>query len=526
MSRSRTQFARCRLSRRTPRCAWIPGLLALWIGLIGEGGVAFAQTQVIILEPTRRISAEIIDGEQVRKILGDVRLDIDGRIVQCDSAIQYLERPLVIAYRVNIEDEEESIRAERLYYDTESEIATFVGEVDIRSREYTAFGDTVDMDLDTRDGNLRGRVQWFDSTRYAEADQAFVAYRDKRYRLEGRVYGESLDGLELFRSDTLVTDSTGSAWLDGNAWLRIISEEVEEAVQPDSVAAGAPGTPITAPLDSLSPTTIDTLPSDTLAPKEVRTDTTILTAGSVSLVRMPTDSTADAGSEEERISAGGFPQPVIWSTRLSSRSDSLHYDTSTGLYQLMGAPLAWMEQLQLSADWITATIQDERVRNLRAGDRPVVVIEDSVTLRLNQMTGDTLNARFDPDGELQQVEFTTNSELVYHQRDERDEPDGAVRITSQGLARVLFEDGDVRQLAGQENIDGFYVPESPQAEELRVAGFRWDPDLRPLPSTPPERRFSRLYPVFRALSSANDTGKLNDVPLPTPDPPLPDSLDR
>jgi len=424
----------------------------LVVFLVWQPMMTKAQTLVKILDPTEEISAQILDGEEVRKILGNVRLEIDGRVVACDSAVQYLNRPLVRAFSVWIEDEKESVRAQDLFFNTETEIATFMGRVEIISEEYTAFADTIDMNLETSDAHLMGRVQWFDSTRYAEADEAFVNRDEKRYRLIGKVYSENRDQTELFTTDSLETDSTGQAWLNGNAWLMKLSES-----------------------DS----------GDSDSDEGEKVDTTMLRAAYIYL--------ADQDSVEEIFSVGN---PVVWSTRLSSRSDTLSYRSDTGLYRLTGSPRAWRENLQLTADWIQATIQDEEMTEVKAGIRPVIVMEDSSSERLHQISGDSLHISFD-EGEIRLLSLAGNSEILFHQISEQDSTDGAVKMTTKGSATVLFEDGEVSELSGSETIDGYYLPESQEIEALRIEGFSWQPDQKPMKFTLPEKRFSDVYPIFR-----------------------------
>ena len=435
----------------------------LVVFLVWHPSIIKGQTLVKILDPTEEISAQILDGEEVRKILGNVRLEIDGRVVACDSAVQYLNRPLVRAFSVWIEDEKESVRAQDLFFNTETEIATFVGRVEIISEEYTAFADTIDMNLETSDAHLKGRVQWFDSTRYAEADEAFVNRDEKRYRLIGRVYSENRDLTELFTTDSLETDSTGQAWLSGNAWLMKLSE-------PDS-----------------GDSALDNSESGDSAPNNQaeKVDTTMLRAAYIYL--------ADQDSVEEIFSVGN---PVVWSTRLSSRSDTLSYRSDTGIYRLTGSPRAWRENLQLTADWIQATIQDEEMTELNAGVRPVIVMEDSSSGRLHQISGDSLHISFD-EGELRLLSLDRNSEILFHQITEEDSADGAVKMTTKGSATVLFQDGEVSELGGSETIDGYYLPESPEIEALRIEGFSWQPDQKPMKFTLPEKRFSDVYTIFR-----------------------------
>lgn len=423
----------------------------LLCGLLLISATVQGQTLVKILDPTEEISAQLLDGEEVRKILGNVRLEIDGRVMVCDSAVQYMNRPLVRAFSVQIADEKESVKARDLYFNTETELATFIGNVEIISDDFTAFADTMDMNLETSDAHLKGRVQWFDSTRYAEADEAFVNREEKKTRLNGMVYSEHADLTEWFTADSLETDSSGQAWLTGRAFLMKLD-------RPES--------------------------DDT-----VKVDTTMLRAGFIYL--------ADRDGIEEIFAVH---EPIVWSTRLSSRSDTLSYRSDTGIYMLTGSPKAWKESLQLTSDWIEARIEDDEMKELRAGLRPVIVLEDSATSRLHQISGDSLRATLD-NGDISWLSLTANSEILFHQITEDNQADGAVKMTTKGAATVKFDNGDVSELGGEESIDGYYLPESPQIESLRIEGFTWQPDQKPTKFSLPEKRFSSIYSIFRALHS-------------------------
>jgi len=426
---------------------FITGLCVAVLTLAVQSETVNAQTLVKILEPTEEISAQLLDGEEVRKILGNVRLEIDGRVVVCDSAVQYLNKPLVRAFSVQIADEKESIKARDLFFNTETEIATFIGNVEIRSDDFTASADTIDMNLETSDAHLRGKVQWFDSTRYAEANEAFVNRNEKRYRLYGRVYSESADESEWFTADSLETDSTGQAWLKGQAFLMKL----------DKPETG----------------------------NSSKVDTTMLRAGYIYL--------SDQDGTEEIFAV---KQPVVWSTRLSSRSDTLSYRSDTGIYMLTGSPKAWRDRLQLTADWIEAIILDEEMKELNAGTRPMIVLEDSATGRLHQLSGDSLHITLD-EGEISRLSLSQNSEILFHQFTEDEKADGAVKLTTKGPAKVRFENGEVSELGGENSIDGYYLPENPQIEALRIEGFDWQPEQKPLKFSQPEKRFSEVYSIFK-----------------------------
>ncbi|HBD43071.1 MAG TPA: hypothetical protein DC011_05130, partial [Bacteroidetes bacterium] len=132
---------------RIKAAAKIAGIMVL--GLFCVTLESVSQTNVTILEPTERILATEIDGEAVRKIAGNVRLELDERVLACDSAFQYLDQPLILAYNLEITRDGESIQAERLWLNTETEVATLSGAVQVRYQNTDVHSDSAVFYLDT-----------------------------------------------------------------------------------------------------------------------------------------------------------------------------------------------------------------------------------------------------------------------------------------------------------------------------------------------------------------------------------------
>lgn len=426
---------------------------------------SLAQTQVRILEPTEQISTQTLGGERVRKLVGQVRLEIDGRTISCDSAFQYLERPLVIGFNVAISDERDEIRADTLRFNTRTEIATFSGNVHILQEGSTVISQMAEMNLETSDAHFIGQVQWMDSTRYVEADEAFVNREENSTRLMGRVYGEEPAEGRRFSADSMKADSSGFTSLQGRVWLMTIQTSTQASAQ-------------TASDDSAVVT------------GRATADTTILTSNQVEIWDT---------QQERRLRSIGATR--VWSSMLSSVSDTLDHDRRSGSYLLLGDPMVWKDQLQLSSVWIRAQVVQDTIRGLNAGPRPVLVMQDSVTGRLHQMTGDTLAASF-TDGELSELTLLRQTEVIFHRTSDRKEPDGAMKMTTAGPIRLTFLQGEIRSIQGREGIDGLYLEEDEGPQELQVTGFRWDPERRPTRVEGPGRRFSELYRIFTATDGA------------------------
>ncbi|CAN5451114.1 hypothetical protein BH23BAC3_BH23BAC3_17720 [soil metagenome] len=424
-----------------------------------------AQSQVFI-DNADRAEGTIIDGENVRKLLGNVVLRTEDMRMEADSAYQFLDRNLIHAFNIQIETEKEVIWADTLYHNTFTDVSQFRGRVIFESPANTVFSETIDLisplDLaifvspvrfeddrgtllaesglyyqDADSAIFRGNVQLADTTQYLEADSLFMNRSKDLYELHGRVFADDYEEKVTFTGNYLFADSAGYRLLTGDdAWMMEVSES--------------------------------------------ETDTTHLIGKKIELQETDTTSTMDA-----------YQQVRIWSTKFSAVADTANYRDMEEKFILRGNPILWQKNIQLTGPYIEATLENDDIKFLKSFIRPIVVKEDSVTGRLNQMTGDTLHAFFD-DGELERMVVFNNSEIIFHQKDEDDEPDGLMEMIAAGSSTMIFLDGEFDFFKAESNIDGSYLPEGPQIADRRLNNFQWNPERK---LQRPQIRIPRLEPI-------------------------------
>ncbi len=424
-----------------------------------------AQSQVFI-ENADRAEGTVIDGENARKLLGNVVLRSEDMRMEADSAYQFLNRNLIHAFNIQIETEEEVIWADSLYHNTFTDVSQFRGRVIIESPANTIFSETIDLisplDLvifvspvrfednrgtllaesglyyqDADSAIFRGNVQLSDTTQYLEADSLFMNRSKDLYELHGRVFADDFEEKVTFTGNYLFADSAGYRLLTGNdAWMMEVSES--------------------------------------------ESDTTHLIGKEIELQETDTTSTMDA-----------FHQVRIWSTKFSAVADTANYRDEEEKFMLKGNPILWHKNIQLSGPYIEATLEEEDIEFLLSYSRPIIVQEDSVTGRLHQMTGDTLHAYFD-EGELERMVVFDNSEIIFHQKDEDDEPDGLMEMIAAGSSTMIFLNGEFDFFKAESNIDGSYMPEGPQIADRRLSNFQWNPERKP---QRPQIQIPRLEPI-------------------------------
>jgi hypothetical protein len=215
-------------------------------------------------------------------------------------------------------------------------------------------------------------------------------------------------------------------------------------------------------------------------------DTTHLLANKIELRELEDKSFMDA-----------FGNVRIWTSKFAAVADTVNYRDDPEQFTLRSSPVLWQKRMQLTGPFIEAHLENDDIRFLVSYPRPIIVIEDSVTARLHQMTGDTLHAYFQ-DGALERMQVFDNSQSIFHNLDENDEPDGLIEMISIGPLTMYFTDGDIDSLDAVRNIDGSFLPESPENIERKLDNFQWFPERKPerpptqsprLPEVPDERPF-------------------------------------
>ena len=459
--------------------------LIFFLIIISAATSAKAQSNVNILQADR-LDGGLVNGETIRKILGDVILQTEDMLMETDSVYQYVDQNLLVSFNTQIETENEVIWADVLYYNTETEFSRMRGRVIVQSEQNTVFSDSIDVDqqndlaffnvpvrFEDEGGTLiaengryyqaadsavfRGNVQLADSSQYLEADSLFMNRSKDLYELFGKVYAEDYEDGVTFTGEYLYSDSTGYRELVDDTWLMEISES--------------------------------------------QADTTHLLARKIEIQETDSTSFMDA-----------FGNVTVWSPKFSAIADTANYIDHEERIVFRSSPILWQKNMQLTGPYIEAFLEDDDIRFLQSYENPIVVQEDSATGRLHQMTGDTLHAFFD-DGAIEQIKVFDNAEIIFHQVDENDEPDGLIEMISVGPATMDFLDGDIDFFKATQNIDGSYLPEDPSNIERRLDNFRWDPGQKPqrpeiktprLPAIPKERPFELPPRYVEYLSETNN----------------------
>lgn len=182
---------------------------------------------------------------------------------------------------------------------------------------------------------------------------------------------------------------------------------------------------------------------------------------------------------------------IVVSGRFSSRSDSLVYDRSDSVStsRLTGSPMAWVRRTWIGADTILTAGDGRSIRRIDGSGDVFVASPDSVTGRIQQISGRALTARLRQDT-LRSILVGPNARGIFFQ--ERTQSAQAATADTSGRApsvgatvasadslRLYFSGGDVDSLSFIGPTEGSYYTPNLISQVSNLEGYVWVPELEP-----------------------------------------------
>lgn len=192
-------------------------------------------------------------------------------------------------------------------------------------------------------------------------------------------------------------------------------------------------------------------------------------------VYIHSDTLMVTGKADDRV-IRGYYDVRLFKSNMSGKSDSIHVRERTGLTQMLGNPVIWSENNQLTGDTIHLlnNVVTEQMDSLKVFDNAFMIQQDSLG-GFNQLKGKEMYGKF-IDNELNQVDLVKNTETLYYMRDDPGNLIGINKTLSSSIS-VFFEDQQVSVVDYYTDVDGVLYPEEelpPNARELK--GFNWRGD--------------------------------------------------
>jgi len=186
-----------------------------------------------------------------------------------------------------------------------------------------------------------------------------------------------------------------------------------------------------------------------------------------------------SGPQDDRV-IRAFNNVRFYKTDMSGKCDSLHSSTKNELTQLIGKPILWNNENQMTGDvmHLIGNNETEKLDSLKVLNNAFIIQKDSLSKNgFNQMKGQNLFGRFE-ENKLKEVDIIKNAESIYYIYNDKNE---FVGIRKSVCSRINLEmnENKIETLTGFNNTESNIYPDNEFPENARkLRGFAWRGDER------------------------------------------------
>jgi hypothetical protein len=184
------------------------------------------------------------------------------------------------------------------------------------------------------------------------------------------------------------------------------------------------------------------------------------------------------GKPKERI-IRAYNNARIFKTDMSGKCDSIHSSQITNITQLVGKPILWNFENQMTGDVMHLIGNDstQKLDSLKVLNNAFIVSKDSLGTGFNQVKGLNLYGKF-RDNKLYEADIIKNTEVIYFMRNDAKELIGINKNVSSKI-NLTLEGNQIDSMTFFTNVDGDIYPEKDLPENARkLRGFIWREDER------------------------------------------------
>jgi hypothetical protein len=164
---------------------------------------------------------------------------------------------------------------------------------------------------------------------------------------------------------------------------------------------------------------------------------------------------------------------------MSGKCDSLRSEEKIGITKLIGRPVLWNYDNQMTGDimHLISNKETEKLDSLKVLNNTFIASKDTIGTGYNQVKGQNLFGKF-RDNKLYEVDVVKNTEVIYYMRNDEQELIGINKSACSSINMTL--DGNaIDTITFFTQVDGDIYPESELPENARkLKGFIWRGDER------------------------------------------------
>ena len=166
----------------------------------------------------------------------------------------------------------------------------------------------------------------------------------------------------------------------------------------------------------------------------------------------------------------------FYKSDMSGKCDSIHSSTKKALTQLIGRPVVWNGENQLTGDVIhlIGDNKTEKIDSLKVLNNAFIIALDTLGTGYNQAKGLNMYGKF-KDNKLDYIDLIKNTEAIYYVYDDSTLTGIEKKISSR--INITFEENKINILTSYQNVESLMYPETQLPENARkLRGFNWRGD--------------------------------------------------
>jgi lipopolysaccharide export system protein LptA len=406
---------------------------------------------------------------QMVRFLAPTLISQQGSRVYCESGFYDIENNFaVFDGNPQYEREGQRGRSRKMRYDGASKEYILEGDAHI---EEPAAGRIVDADViryntETEKAVFVGNVDYRDSTQTITGYEVRYDSRNKQYQLSGR--GRISDPPNIIEADSISFNNelgNGLAlgnviWQDTASDYTLLSYRMDYNKVSDYLhaygafgEAGDQGRPL---MKSL-----------------IDNDTLYMSADTLTSFK------PDSASDGRLLLA--YQDVRIFKSDLQAVCDSLTYNSADSMFhffKIANTPLIWSDTSQFSADTIMLSMRDNQVHQIWLRQNALVINSEDERM-FNQIKGRNSTVFF-RENEAREMLVEGNAQAVYYALDDKRAYVG-VNETECSEMRLFFENNTVAGIKFYAEPKGKFLPmrQAGTTESKKLEGFFWEKERRP-----------------------------------------------
>ena len=184
------------------------------------------------------------------------------------------------------------------------------------------------------------------------------------------------------------------------------------------------------------------------------------------------------GKEGNRI-IRGFNNARFYKKDMTGKCDSIHSDQKKALTKLIGKPILWNFDNQMTGDvmHLIGNNTTQKLDSLKVLNNAFIISKDTLGTGYNQVKGQNLYGKF-RDSKLYEADVVKNTEVIYFMRNDQHELIGINKSVSSRI-NLTLDGNKIDTMTFYTNPEGEIFPEKDLPENARkLRGFVWRGDER------------------------------------------------